>query len=110
MTDKVLVSNGSNTSPDTIESFYESPPLGLGTRIKAFTASNSGSTSYTYKGYIYDSTGAMVSAVIPQTIVVLDRADNGPSIINQLIPAGGSLRMETSEANQLNFYVTGLDQ
>ena len=110
MTDKVLVENASNTAPDTPEVFYTSPSTGLGTRVKVFSAVNDGITSYSYKAYIYNSSGSVVKAVIPQTIVVLDRGDNGFLVINQVIPAGGTLRMETSEADQLNFYVTGLDQ
>jgi hypothetical protein len=39
--------------------------------------------------------------------VVKDRFDLGASIVGKLIPAGGSLRMETSDADALLFNVTG---
>jgi hypothetical protein len=110
MTDSVLVFNAANTVVDTVESFYTSPSGGLGTRIKSFTAANNGETSISYKAYIYSSSGTVVAAIVPQTIVVIDRADYGPAIVNQVIPPGGTLRMESSTADDLNFYVTGVEQ
>ena len=110
MTDKVLVSNKQSVLADTIESFYSSPSAGQGTVIKAFTATNDTTSSKSYKAYIYNSSGALVSSVIPFTIVVRDRVDFGASIVNQVVPAGGSLRVESSGTNSLNFYVSGLEQ
>ena len=115
MADSTLVNSAQNTQVDTIQVFFTALPSnagGSGVRIKAFTASNdSNNASVTYKGYIYDSTGTQVSgrAVIPQTIVVKDKFDLGPSAITQLIPPGGSLRMESSTADALTFRVTGLE-
>jgi hypothetical protein len=111
MTDAILVSNAQNTETDKIEIFFISPSGAgnNGTKIKAYTASNDTTTSHSYKAYIYNSSGAAVLAVIPQSIVVRDKADYGPSIIGHVIPKGGSLRMESSSADGsfLNFYVTG---
>ena len=105
-----LALNKRNTIADTIESIYLSPPQGAGTVILAFTASNDTTSSKSYKAYIFDSSGSLVSSVIPQTIVVRDRASPGSTIINQTIPAGGTLRVESSAANSLNFIVSGLEQ
>ena len=110
MTDVVLVFNEKNSAADSVEAFYISPINGLGTRIKTFTASNDTESSKYYEAYIYDQSGDPVSPVVPQTIVVKDRADYGASIVNQVIPAGGSLRLLSSDADSLNFYVTGLEQ
>jgi hypothetical protein len=110
MADKVLVGNSRSALADTVEVFYTAPSTGSGTRIKAFTASNNTESSANYKAYIYPAAGPDPEPVIPQTIVVRDRADNGAAIINQVIPAGGTLRMESSDANSINFYVTGVDQ
>ena len=115
MVDTVLVQNDSNTAADTIESFFGSPSGAgnSGTKIKAFTASNDTLTSHSYKAYIYPAGWVAgddpVPAIIPQSIVVRDKADYGPSIIGQVIPKGGSLRMESTSADGsfLNFYVTG---
>ena len=110
MAEIILISNGKNTAVDTVQKFYDSPASsqgGGGTRINAFTASNGTTSSIDYKAYIYDASGAIQQTVIPQTTVVRDRADLGPSIVGQLISPGGSLRIESSVANGLNFYVTG---
>ena len=110
MADLTMVNSVENTLPDTIESFYtavESGNAGSGARITAFTATNNSSASASYKGYIYDASGDLIEAVIPQKIVVKDRFDLGPSIITHLIPPGGSLRMESSTADSITFRVTG---
>lgn len=107
---KPIVFNQKNAAADTIEEFYTSPASGNGTRIMAFTASNDTESSKTYKAYIFASSGDMVCSVVPQTIVVKDRADNGSTSVNHVIPAGGTLRMESSDADSLNFYVTGNEQ
>lgn len=112
MTDTVLVNSVANTLNDTIEKFYDSPSAsseGKGTRISAFTASNNSSASASYKAYIYDASGALKAAVVPQKIVVKDRFDLAPSIIGHLIPAGGSLRMESSTAGAITFRVSGTE-
>ena len=109
MTDKVIVFNTQSAAADTIENFYISPAAGLGTKIKSFTASNDTLTSQSYKAYIYNSAGVPVNSVIPLQIVVRDTADYGASIIGQVIPTGGSLRVESSNSAGLNFYVTGAE-
>lgn len=109
MADKPLVFNQTVNIADTIEIFYTSPPSGQGTRVKAFAASNNTESSRSYKAYIYDSTGSTVLAIIPFTIVVRDKVNFGSSIINQVIPAGGTLRIEASGTDGPNFYVTGLE-
>ncbi len=107
MADAVLVNSALNTVVDTIEIFFTSPVSGGGTRITAFTASNNGAASASYKAYIFDSSGTVLEAVVPQKIVVKDRFDLGPSIVGQLIPNGGTLRMETSSLTTIAFRVTG---
>lgn len=109
MPDIQIVQNKKNDNADAIETFYTSPATSRGTRINAFSATNDTETSHSYKAYIYGPSGSP-SAVIPQTIVVRDTSDYGPSIINMVIPAGGTLRIESSDANSLNFNVSGLEQ
>jgi len=108
MATNVLVNSIQNTAVDTIQTFYSSPGTpGIGTIITAFTASNNTTSSKTYKAYIFDSSGTVLQAVVPQKIVVRDRFDLGPSIVGQIIPPGGSLRMESSAALSIAFRVTG---
>ena len=107
MAEAILVNSAQNVAADSIQLFYTSPTAGSGTRITAFTASNNTSSSKTYKAYIYDASGDMLDAVIPQKIIVPDRFDLGPSIVGQLMPPGGTLRMESSDALSIAFRVTG---
>ena len=111
MADTPLINNTKISAADTVTELYLSPAAGLGTIVNAFTATNdSGLASVSYKAYIYDITGATVSAVIPQTIVVKDRFHAGQSIVNQVVPAGGTIRVENSAADGLNFYASGREQ
>jgi hypothetical protein len=103
MAEKILVFNAKNAAADTIQTFY---PAEVDTQILTFTASNDSAASVSYKAYVYGETGTP-DAVVPQKIVVKDRFDLGASIVGKLIPAGGSLRMETSDADALLFNVTG---
>ena len=110
MAENVLVFNVSNTAVDTIEKFYDSPSSdggGKGTRITKFSAPNDTTSSIDYKAYIFNSAEELQQAIIPQTTVVRDRVDLGASLVGHLIPPGGSLRMESSVANGIQFYVTG---
>jgi hypothetical protein len=107
MTDTVLVNSAQNASANAIQIFYTSPTGQGGTLINAFTASNNTDSNKTYKAYIYDASATALTAIIPQKIVVRDRFDLGPSIVGQLIPAGGTLRMESSAAASVAFRVTG---
>lgn len=109
MVDIVLVDSKDNGVADGIEQFYQSPSGGNGTIITAFSAINNSGVNASYKAYIYDSTGAAISAVIPIKIVVRNRFDVAPSITNQLIPNGGSLRMESSAAGSITFRVSGVE-
>lgn len=109
MTDTVLVDSKENGVANGIEQFYQSPTSGDGTIITAFSAINNSGVNASYKAYIYDSSGASVNPVIPIKIVVRNRFDVGPSITNQLIPNGGSLRMESSAAGAITFRVSGVE-
>ena len=107
MAEAILVNSAQNVAADSIQTFYTSPTSGSGTRVTAFTASNNTGSSKTYKAYIYDASGDMLDAVIPQKIIVPDRFALGPSIVGQLMPPGGTLRMESSDALSIAFRVTG---
>ena len=104
MADKVLVNNFQTAAADTVETVYTATN---DTIISAFTASNSGNASSYYKAYIIDAGDSVGDPVQPLTIVVKDKKHNGSGVVNQLIPSGGTLRVEDSTAGNLNFYVTG---
>jgi len=106
-TDITLVQGQQNTVANTIEIFYLSPAGDGGTVITAFTASNNTASNKTYKAYIFTAAGTNEGAIIPVKIVVRNRFDVGASIVNQIIPAGGTLRMESSAADSIIFTVSG---
>ena len=108
--DIVLINNTKISAPDVITILYTSPTGGGGTIVTAFTASNDSATGQSYKGYIYDVSGALVGSVIPFTVIARDRFHSGPSMVNQVVPAGGTIRIENSTGDGLNFYATGREQ
>lgn len=103
----VLVNSEQSNVANTIEIFYTSPPTGEGTIITAFTATNNTGSNRTYKAYIFDSTGAVLPAVAPLRIIIRNRFDLGSGVINQFIPPGGTLRMESDLASSIVFRVSG---
>lgn len=106
----VLSDSVQNTAADTIEAIYTDGGSGNGTVITAFTATNNTVSNKTYIAYIFNSTGALKEAVIPRTIIVRDRRHLGAGIVGQLIPRGGSLRVESSAADSIAFRVTGIQK
>jgi len=110
MVDKILVFNEKSLVADTIESFYTSPPGGNGTIIKAFTATNDSGVNRSYKAYIFNQAGSLVDAIVPFKIVIRNLFDSGASAVNHVIPANGTLRMESSLASSISWYVTGKEQ
>ena len=107
MTDVVMVESVSNTQANTIEVFYTSPISG-DTIITAWSAVNNSGVNASYKAYIFDSSGSTLNPLVPVKIVVRNRFDIGPSITNQLVPAGGTLRMESSAIGAIDFRVSGV--
>ncbi len=103
----VIVNSVANTAADTIEKFYDSPSTGGGTIVSAFTATNNTGINASYKAYIYDASESLLAAVMPLKVVVRNRFDLGSSVVNQLIPKGGSLRMEASALGSITFRVSG---
>ncbi len=103
-----LADNFVNTIINTVETIYTSPS-GSATIIDSFTAANNALINASYKAYIV---GPSV-AVFPQRpfkVVVWGEVDLGIGIVNQTIPAGGSLRVECSALNSVYFTVSGRTQ
>ena len=106
MATTTLVNSVSNAQANTIQSFYTSPAGGGGTIITAFTATNNTGASASYRAYIVDSSGVIKGAVLPLKVVIRNRFDPGNAIVNQVIPQGGSLQMETNIIGAIDFHVT----
>ena len=102
-----MVNNLANTIIDTVQPIFDSPP-GVSVRIEAFTASNTSSVNASYKAYITTPSGAQ-QAQQPFKIVVWGDNDLGIGLVNQIIPAGGSLSVESSALSSIYFTVSGIE-
>lgn len=100
-----LANNFSNSIVDTVQSIYDSPSDKV-TVIDAFTASNNSNVNASYKAYIVKSGGQDLPQR-PFKVVVWSELDLGIGIVNQTIPAGASLKVESSALNAIYFTVSG---
>ena len=106
----LLVDNRSNQVANTTNVFYTDDGEGQGTVIDSFTASNPDTlagVSASYKAYIVSQTGDESIPQKPFQVVVWGEIDLGLGLVNQLIPPGGTLRMEASDTNRIYFTVSG---
>ena len=105
MTTKQIVDNFSNTIANTVQTIFTAP-TDKNVVIESFTAANNSGVNASYKAYIV----SILEKEFPQRpfkIVVWGEVDLGIGIVNQIIPAGGSLRFETSAIDSIYFTVTG---
>ena len=107
MANLLMVDNRASTLVDSPEIFYTSPATGKGTVINAFTASNTSLINRDYQAYIVGVTGSATNPIRPFKIVVWGEVDLGTGIVNQIIPPGGTLRMESSAIDSIHWTVTG---
>tara|TARA_R110002126_G_scaffold168111_2_gene316568 strand:- start:4366 stop:4692 length:327 start_codon:yes stop_codon:yes gene_type:complete len=100
-----IVDNLTVTIADTPQALYTAP-ASQSVIIESFTAANTSAVSASYKAYITSSFGA-TQPQIPYKIVVWNENDLGIGIVNQIIPAGGTLKIECSALASIYFTVTG---
>jgi hypothetical protein len=105
MTTKQIASNFSNSNVDTIEDIFTASTSN-NVVIESFTAANNSGVNASYKAYIVSPSG-IEQPQRPFKIVVWGEVDLGIGIINQVIPAGGALRVESSALNSIYFTITG---
>ena len=105
MTTLQIASNYSNNIADTVQTVYTSPATS-NTVIESFTAANNSGVNASYKAYIVSSNG-IEQPQVPFKVVVWGESDLGIGIVNQAIPAGGTLRVQTSAIDSVYFTVTG---
>ena len=105
MASSQLVGNFLNTFIDTPQ---EAVPTNTVNDIviDAFTVTNNSTVNASYKAYIKSSTGVL-TPIIPFKVVIWGENDLGIGIVNQVIPKGGSLQVESSALNSLYFTVSG---
>ena len=97
--------NFSNTIADTVQTVYTAPQQ-QNVVIETFTAANNSGINASYKAYIVSSDG-IEQPLRPFKVVVWGEIDLGIGIVNQAIPSGGTLKVESSVINSIYFTVTG---
>lgn len=99
-----IVDNFKNTVVDTVQVAFTAginPVV-----IEAFTAANNSTVNASYKAYIVTSSG-IEQPLRPFKVVVWGELDLGIGVVNQVIPAGGTLKLESSALDSIYFTVTG---
>ena len=103
MATKQIVDNFKNTIVDTVQgAFTATVPV----VIEAFTAANNSTVNASYKAYIVSAAG-VEQPQVPFTVIVWGDNDFGQGLANQVIPAGGSLRVESSALDSIYFTASG---
>jgi len=105
MATKQLIDNLLNTIADTVQIAY-SAPIDKDVVIDAFTVTNNSVVNASYKAYVKSAAGVL-APIIPFKVVVWGENDLGIGIVNQVIPAGGSLQVESSALTSLYFTASG---
>ena len=100
-----IIDNLTISLVDTPQSLYTAP-VGQDVVIEAFTASNTSPVNASYKAYIVSALGAE-QPQRPFKVVVWGEIDLGIGVVNQVIPGGGSLKLECSALDSIYFTVTG---
>lgn len=105
MASKQLVDNFLNSIAGVAQVAFTAPATQT-VIIDSFTVSNNSSVNASYKAYIKSATG-ILTPIIPFKVVVWGENDLGIGIVNQAIPAGGSIQVESSALDSLYFTVSG---
>ncbi len=90
---------------DTPQVLYTAPS-GQDVVIESFTAANTSAVNASYRAFIVSALGAE-QPQIPFKVVTWGENDLGIGVINQVIPKGGTLKLECSALNSIFFTVAG---
>ena len=106
MASSQLVDNFLNTFVDTAQKAATVNTVS-DIAIDSFTVTNNSTVNASYKVYIQSATG-ILTPIITFTIKVWQTTpDVGIGVVNQVIPKGGSLQVESSALDSLYFTVSG---
>jgi hypothetical protein len=111
MAQNKILSDGVQPTVATLVTLYTAPAAGGGTRIIAFTATNTNGTTDTYDLHIVPKDGAadLTNKIISAKSLVLNDEDIPAAVQNHLIPAGGTLEVKVSTATTIAFRATGIE-
>lgn len=98
-----ILSNTANTVANSPQTLFTAGTAGV--VIESFTASNTSVVNASYKAFIVSTDTEQPQ--IPFKIVVWGENDLGIGIVNQVIPPGAELKIETSALSSIYFTATG---
>ena len=98
-----ILTNKVNTIIDTPQTLFTAGSRGV--IIESFTAANNSTVNASYKAFIVSNDTEQPQR--PFKIVVWGEIDLGIGIVNQIIPAGAELKLESSALNSIYFTATG---
>lgn len=99
-----LVNNVKSTLADTAETVYTA---GQATLITAVTATNNTGINRSFRMYIENEDGT-TEAISPYKMVTSLRGfDLAPAMVGHTVPKDGTIKIESSAADTLQFRVTG---
>lgn len=97
-----IASNFSNDAADTVQTVFTATTSAV--VIDSFTAANNSTVNASYKAYIVST--ATEQPQIPFKIVVWGEIDLGIGVVNQVIPKGAELKIESSAIDSIYFTIT----
>ena len=98
-----ILANLTNTIIDTPQTLFTAGSRGV--VIESFTAANNSIVNASYKAYIVSTDTEQPQR--PFKIVVWGEIDQGIGIVNQVIPPGAELKLESSALDSIYFTATG---
>jgi hypothetical protein len=101
MATQQILSNFVNTVVDTPQTAFTATSSAV--VIEAFTAANNSEINASYKAYIVTTTE---QPQVPFQVVVWGEIDLGIGVVNQVIPLGAELKLESSALEAIYFTVT----
>lgn len=111
MSQNKILADGIQPTATTIQTLYTAPASGGGTRIIAFTATNTNGTTDTYDLHIVPNGGSadLTNKIIDARSLAKPASDVPAEVQNHLIPAGGTLQVKVSTATTIAFRATGIE-
>jgi hypothetical protein len=111
MATNAVLADGVQPSVLTIVTLYTASTAAAGTRVIAFTATNSTATPAKYSLHIVPSGGTADDSnrLVSNKGIAQDVTDVPAAIQNHLIPPGGVLAVSVSVINTIAFRATGIE-
>ena len=108
-TNKALVEGGLLTNAAAV--VYTSPAIGTGTRITAFTATNTTGSAVTYSVYIVPDgdVAGFANLLLDDEALAGGEADVPAALINQLIPPSSTLEAFASSGATVAVSASGIE-